>query len=262
MSKSFILLATQRTGSSWVQEMLNSHPQLKVYNELFLPDARGTPIWEPRDVEFATSFVEASATPPAIITRRYWTIIYLRRLLDQRGPQVVGFKYMYDQVPHSPEVLVYAAVKRVRVVHLIRWNLLDTVISVKMALASRLYHLPTDGRPPIPWLASDQADVRIRLDPGELVAELTKLARERRIVRSWLRLTRTPVLEVQYERLVAEPSRFAEILRFLGVADREDPNLSSGLKKLRSAPREDVIENFSEVEATLAGTSFEAFLCA
>jgi len=259
MATSFILLATQRTGSSWVQEMLNSHADLKVYSELFLRDASGMPMWEPSDVEFAASFVAGRAGAPAIVTRRYWTVRYLRRLFDQ-GTQAVGFKYMYDQVPHSPEVLAYAAVARVPIVHLIRKNLLDTVISSKLALASGLYHLPTDGRPPIPWLASDREDVKIRLEPGEVIGELSRLAREHRIARSWLRVTRTPTLEVEYEELVADSHQFGRVLSFLGVPNPDASRLGSGLEKVRTEPRSHVITNFSELESTLAGTPFEAFL--
>jgi LPS sulfotransferase NodH len=256
----FILLATQRTGSSWVQEMLDSHPALKVYSELFLPDARGIPLWEPSDFEFAASFVEGRARPPAIVTRRYWTVVYLRRLFGQDDDRIVGFKYMYDQVRHSPEVLAYAAAARVPVVHLIRRNLLDTVISSKLALASGLYHLPADGRPAIPWLASERDGTRIRLDPDEVVAELRRLARERRRVRTWLRLSRTPAIEVEYEALVADPSRFGPILAFLGVADPDPSRLASGLTKVRTDPRADVISNYPELESKLSGTAFEPFL--
>jgi LPS sulfotransferase NodH len=260
MATPFILLATQRTGSSWVQEMLNSHPDLKVYSELFLAGALGMPLWQPNDIEFAESFVDARAHPSGLIARRYWGVRYLRRLFDQDGCRAVGFKYMYDQVRHSPEVLAYAALSRVPVVHLIRSNLLDTVISSKRALATGLYHAPTDGRPPIPWLASDQTDVKIRLDPNEVVGELKRLTRERQLVRAWLRLTRTPTSEVQYEALVADPSRFGSILSFLGVPSGDVPLLGSALKKLRTEPRSEVVANFSEVESTLAGTPFEGFL--
>ncbi|HEY1593543.1 MAG TPA: Stf0 family sulfotransferase [Solirubrobacteraceae bacterium] len=259
---SFILLATQRTGSSWVQEMLHSHPSLKVYSELFLPDASGMPMWEPSDVEFAASFVGGRARPPTLITRRYWTVAYLRRLFGQPGELSVGFKYMYDQVPHSPEVLVYAAATRVPVVHLIRRNLLDTVISAELAASSGLYHLPADGRPAIPWLASERGEERIRLDPDQVVAELTKLERERRRFRRWLELTRTPTVEVEYEALVADPSRFGRVLEFLGVPDPDPSPLECGLKKVRTESRADVIANYPELEATLSATPFAAFLTA
>jgi LPS sulfotransferase NodH len=256
----FILLATQRTGSSWVQEMLNSHPDLKVYSELFLPDARGLPLWEPSDFEFARSFVDARARRPRIVTRRYWTLAYLRRLFDQGISEKVGFKYMYDQVRHSPEVLPYAAVARVPVVHLIRRNLLDTVVSSELARASGLYHLPTDGRPPIPWLASERTEVKIRLEPREVMTQLTRLTRQRRRVRSWLRLSRTRTFEVEYEALVADPSRFGTILAFLGIQDPDVSVLGSSLKKLRTEPRSQVIANYAELESTLTGTPFETFL--
>jgi LPS sulfotransferase NodH len=260
MPRPFVLLATQRTGSSWVQEMLGSHPELKVYCELFLIDARGVPLWEPNDIEFAASFVEARAARPALLTHSYWRIRYLRELLYQEGPQAVGFKYMYDQIPHSPEVLAYAALARVPVVHLVRRNLLDTVISAKRARASGVYHLPSDGRAQIPWLSSDRGAVSLRVDADDVLSELRRLHRQRQRMRRWLRLSGTPTCEVEYERLVGDRGEFGRVLEFLEISEPDVTLLDSALEKVTTERRSEMIENFSELEAKLAGTRFEALL--
>lgn len=260
MTRGFILLATQRTGSSWVQEMLNSHPDLKVYNELFLRDAEGVPIWEPSDVVFANTFLAERARGPARLTRGYWTMRYLRYVYNQPDVRGVGFKYMYDQVPHSRAVLPYAAIARVPVVHILRRNLLDIVISAKAALASGFYHLPSDGRPDIPWQPSSQVDQRITLDPSEVLEDLTRLSHERRRFQRWLRLTRTPTCEVEYEALTVDRSQFGRILAFLGLPAEQAELLNSGLKKIRSSAQAETITNFSDIERRLRGTPFQSYL--
>lgn len=258
MAQPFILLATQRSGSSWVQEMLNSHPGLKVYPEMFLIEARGTPMWEPNDYEFAGSYLESRAQRPRILTQRYWTVRYLQGMFDQHDVAAVGFKYMYDQVAHSPDVLLYAAARRVRVVQL-RRNLLDVVISMQLARASGVFHVSTDGRQQIPWVQGDPGEHRLRLDPAGTLAELRRLEREHHRASMWLRLTRTPTLEVDYAQLTADQDAFKPILRFLGVSD-QTTELGSALKKIRSTKRTDVVANYDELAAGLAGTPFAALL--
>lgn len=260
MAAGFILLATQRTGSTWVQEMLNSHPGVKVYNEFFLRGAKGTPQWKPNDIEFANAFLEERARPPKAVTRRYWTVKFLDRIFDQPTVRVVGFKLMYDQALYSPEVLLYAAVRRIAVIHLVRRNLLDVVVSSKLAEASGIYHIATDDRAPLYREAAALTDLKIRLDPAEVIRTLTWLAREVRMVRAWLRMTRTPTCEVEYEELVAAPMLFGGILTFLGLEHGAASDLRSALQRRNTLPRAEVIENFAEIERSLSGTQFESFL--
>lgn len=259
MSRGFIILATQRTGSSWVQEMLNSHPQLKVYNELFLRDATGVSIWEPRDMEFANTYLARHPRGPGDLMRDYWTVRYVRRVFNQPGRYAIGFKYMYDQVSHSRAVMPFAALARVSVVHLTR-NLLDVVISSKLALSNGMYHFATDGRPPIPWHRSTPRPDQLELDPDEIFAELSRLSRECQRFRRWLRMTRTRTCEVAYEELVAGPSAFGRILAFLGLPAEDATRLSSGLRKIRAAPQSETIRNFADIERRLVGTAFEPLL--
>jgi len=256
----FILLATQRSGSSWVQEMLGSHPAMRVYTELFLAESRGFPMWEPRDVEFIDSFLEPRVRWPKAVTRPYWTVRYLRQLFDRSDVSAVGFKYMYDQVRRSRAVLAYAAARRIRVIHLIRGNLLDTVISAKLAGATGLYHLAADGRPPVPWWPSKKVESVVHLEIPELVAELERLTRERRRIRAWLTATRTPIYEVQYETLAADQAAFAPVLEFLGMPGGEASLLTSGLQKLQTRAHANVVENYSQVREALALTPHRTFL--
>lgn len=258
MAGRFVLLATQRTGSTWVQEMLNSHPDLKVYSEMFLSYATGMPMWEPRDVEFANTYLQARVRRPARLSRHYWTIRYLQRLFDQSEIGAVGFKCMYNQIKPNPAIAAYLASAPVRVVHLIRRNLLDTVISARLAEAGGVYQLASDGRPPIPWSPTEIQRLKVRLEPDRTLADLRRLSRERDWIRLALRLLRIPTCEVAYEDLVHDNRGFGRILRFLGVGG--EVQLHSGLRKLNAQPPSEVVENFQELESALSATRFERFL--
>jgi LPS sulfotransferase NodH len=258
VATAFILLATQRTGSTWVQEMLNSHPDLKVYSEMFLSYASGRPMWEPNDIEFANTYLEARARRPARLSRHYWTVRYLQRLFHQPGVGAVGFKCMYNQLRPNPAIAAYAASARVRVVHLVRRNLLDTVISAKLAEARGVYQLAGDGRPPIPWSPTEVNEAKVWLEPAWTVAELRRLSRERDWIRFALRLLRVATCELVYEDLVRDPRQFDRALRFLGVASGAE--LHSGLRKLNVHPPLEVVENVQELESALSATPYERFL--
>jgi LPS sulfotransferase NodH len=52
MSTRFIVLSTQRSGSTWVIDTLNSHPMVTCYSEVFLQDGSGKPRFGARDLEF------------------------------------------------------------------------------------------------------------------------------------------------------------------------------------------------------------------
>jgi hypothetical protein len=71
---------------------------------------------------------------------------------------------------------------------------------------------------------------------------------------------RFQALELTYEELLADPRRTATLVAaFLDVA-AEAWRPASSLVPMNTAPRQDVIENFGEVEAALAGTRFSWML--
>lgn len=259
MAKPFILLATQRTGSTWVQEMLNSHPSVRVYSEMFLSYASGMPMWDPKDVEFVNTYLEARVRRPVRMSKQYWTVKYLQRVLGQRDVGAVGFKYMYNQIRPHPSVLAYAALKRVRIVHLIRRNLLDTIISSQLADVSGVYHVANDGRQPIPWAPETFTEMKLTLDPDWTLRELHRLSRERALIKLTLKAARVPTCEAIYEDLAQDRARFDQLLRFVGVDGSAD-QLKSGLQKLNTQPATKIVENIGELRSALHGSPYERFL--
>lgn len=260
MSSPFIILAGQRTGSTWVQDMLGSHPEAKVYTELFLPDARGRPMWAPNDVDFLSTFLDRQNGRSGGTARLYHTVRYLNLLFDQQDVRLVGFKCMYDHARHNPVVLAYAALRRVKVIHLVRHNLLDIAISTLLAQATGVYHLASDQRPAVPWWRSERVDASVRVDVGGLTEYLARLDRQRSRVRSWLGLLGIPSYEIEYEQVTSDPAQFGAVLEFLGLPATDAPRLQSGLERVRTRRQSDVIENLDEVRRALTGTSYEAFL--
>ena len=237
-----MIFATQRTGSSWVSSMLGSHPAVETFGELFQHGAK-------RENAFP-AYVERHGGRRSRFARPGLTFGFLNDLYAPRpGIEATGFKLMYQDVKEHPYVLAYIARRRVRVVHLLRTNLLDIVVSNDTARARGRFH------------ASDEQveQVAVPVDPDTIVSRLETLDRKVRLARALLAAVRAPRLEVSYEELVAEPARWSDVLRFVGVHDPAAA-LTTPLKKLNTLRKDATISNYGEIETVLRPTRFAAFL--
>ncbi len=251
----FVLLTTQRTGSTWVRTSLNSHPAIASYGELFLEWGRGFPSgaqFAPLDVEYFESRLRRDADSVGPVSRARCCRAYLDELYRSPRPErAVGFKLMYSQVRRNPALVAYLLASRVRVIHLSRDNLLDVVISGAAAAARGQAHAAAED--------SVRA-VTVRLDPEATRRRLAGLERRVAVVRVALRASRLPTQEMLYERLRADPSGLSRALDFLGVDPRHGAGLTSGLRKLNERPRSELVANWDELERSLRGTRFAAYL--
>lgn len=245
----FIVLATQRTGSTWLVDMLDSHPAIAAYEELFLPPEAHHETWGHGDREFFYAYYARRAGRRWPLNRLFWSLRYTDEVFSPTfATDAIGFKLMYGQLRAFPWLLAYVVLRRIRVVHLVRTNLLDLVLSRETAEARRQYHA----------LASDTINQSVvQLQADQLVSELERLEQSVNRMRSLLSGLPVPRLEVSYEELAVDEGALARVLRFLNVAPRP---LTSRLTKLNSDTRQELIGNYEEVERALLGTRFEQFL--
>lgn len=240
----FVVLTTQRNGSTWVMSVLNSYVDIVAQGELFLPRPRSPETrW---DSGFAYHrYVEAGGLGhrPQSVFR------YLDAFFAQS--EHVGFKLMYSQLRRYPEILAYLLRNRVRVVHLVRENHLDVLISfaVKREIG-KAHVLAGQDRPPDPAV-----DLPVR----SLLRRMRWLQFKHDTARQMLRASGLSHLEVTYEGLVRDPGRFDDILDFLGVATAsERPH--SNIQKTRLGGQKDVIANYDQVVRALGRTRFASLL--
>jgi len=242
----FVVFTTQRSGSTWVMSVLNTYDDVNAQGELFLSRPRSP---EKRwDSDFAYSrYVESKAEHGNIRPRSVFR--YLDTFFAQGAH--VGFKLMYDQLRAYPEILVYLLHRRVRVVHLVRENHLDVLISFALKREiGRAHVLDAKDRPREPT---------VELPTASLVRKLRRLQFKHDAARRLLRTTRLPHVEVTYEELVRDPGRFDRVLEFLGIsADGREPR--SHILKTRVGGQRDVVANYEEVERALASTRFAGLL--
>lgn len=242
----FVVLTTQRNGSTWLMSVLNGLENVTAQGELFLgrprsPDRR----WDsgfayPRYVESRAQ--HGSLRPLSVF--RYLDSVY-------RSPGAVGFKLMYSQVRAYPEIVSYLIRKRIRVVHLVRRNHLDVLISfaVKREIG-RAHLLSPEDRP---------RDVGVDIDTTSLVKDLRRLQFKHDVGRKLLRASRLGHVEVAYEDLVREPRHFERVLEFLRI--RADQGLpESNIVKTRLGRQSEVVTNYEAVRAVLLNSQFAGLL--
>lgn len=258
--KRFVVLGTQRTGTTLVRTSLDSHPDIRCHGEVFVvgrwPErfTRRKPYTEPDGY-----WAYRRASLPARLASFLQPDRTVARFLDDLyagNESAIGFKLMLTEAQRFPAAVRYLKANRVAAIHVLRRNLLDVMISRRMARTTGVYHRHADTTP-----ASDgrpaRAPLRLTLDTGRLLRDLEAIAEEDR---RWQELAydQLPFMRVYYEDFVASrDARSKELLDFLGVAPRP---LSSPLRKVVESDWRQVVVNPQGVEAVLRGTTFEHLL--
>jgi LPS sulfotransferase NodH len=235
----YVVITSSRTGSTWLIDILNEVPGVASYGELFLGHGRLAPA------------IATRADYPRFCESRprqcSWRPISVWAYLDQlfQLHRHVGFKLMYSQLRAFPEVIPYCAFRRIRVLHLIRRNLVDVIISDELAKATGQSH--QSGEP--------GGSPMVYLDPATLVQRLRVRDRSVNRARWLLRLSTCRCLEVGYEKLTEGAGEFARIQDFLGI-EGELATVRSKLSKRGRQEHSKAIINYGEVRQLLSSTRF------
>lgn len=246
-SRKYIVVTTQRSGSGWLLERINNVPGAQGNMELFYPEPRRAPPKAgcndfKRYVETGDRF--RNGRRPASV------FAYLDALYERPG--TVGFKLMYDQLARYPEVLAYAAMRRVSLVHLVRRNHFDIVVSMKLAGMTGSFHSTAADGP--------RERSAFVLDPADVSARVRRLARKQQLMRMLLRAVPTRVHEVGYEELCAGNEAFIELCRFLEIPGEQEDRSQSRLVKIQRSPHREIIRNYQEVRSALESAGFQHLL--
>lgn len=245
--REFVVLTAGRSGSTWVMSSLDSHPAVACYGELFHTGEhtlRAPPRGRQDYLYFPTFMAERAGTArerlraPAL-WKRYLDGLYATR----PGIVATGFKLLYLQARAHPWLVPALALRRTRVVHLIRDNPLDIVISQDMARARGEYHAEVGEEVSAP--------PRVTLDTRTLMRRIRREELKITLGRRAVAGLALPVLELDYDRLVSDPSgQFARVLGWLGAPDA-DAGIRSQVQRLNEATYRDSIDNYDQVERAL-----------
>jgi len=229
---SFAILCVGRVGSEHLVSLLDSHPDITCFSELFAP-AWGVE-WQK-----GTLSVPHFATTPHERPASYW-----EELAAELDTPVAGFKLPWSSIEAHPGTLELIADPAVAIVRLTRRDRVAQYVSAWLAMESGVWH-STQGEYP---------EKRIKVDPAKCLEVLDRISEEEKRLDELAQGHR--VLRMAYEELVAG-CRTAELQEFLGVQPRE---LTSRYERMRERPLSDVVENFDELAAALSGTPYAASL--
>lgn len=246
MPTAFVIVGTQRTGTTLIRTSLDSHPEVACSGEVFKTGRR--PYKEP-DGYWAFCREAPLNRLRHYVARRRNCQVFLTRLLSRPGARAIGFKMMYSHALRYPQVIDYIRRGGLRVIHVTRRNYLRTLISRDVARLTGVYHR-TAG-------SATSSRESITLDPSTLVQRLQNVSREEQ---AWDELLRghSAVHKLSYEDFVESRAAVTQgLLQFLELGYA---TLSSTLEKLNPSDLRQLIRNYDEVEAVLKPTPFHSLL--
>lgn len=237
----FMVLGSQRTGSTLIRTSLDHHPRLKCSGEVFLFPGDGEDSY-PRYLSASTA-----RTILHYLWRSRPVFSFLDLLYSRPGYDAVGFKFMYSQARWAPYrvpmVLDYARRHKVRIIHVTRANVLKTYISRVTSKATGIYH-------------SEAGKVErepVKLPVESLIRDLEKIQKEDE--RWEQRLLRYTCIKVVYEDFVnSTAAESRRLLSFLGID--EETVLFSPHQKVNPDSLEQVVSNYEQVYALLNSSAF------
>ncbi len=239
----FIILGEARSGSNFLRGLLNSHPQVMVFGEIFrFYDNIG---WEVPEYE------AHQQTPRLISLMQRDPVAFLKTRVFHRFPAsiaAVGFKLFYYHAQDSRRIIWNHLKERrdIHIIHLKRKNSLRTLLSRKKAHMTDKWTNLTGPEPDA---------LSIELSPAEC---LEQFVWTRAMWREYDDFFRDhPRMDLFYEDLMADHEREGRrVQEFLGVSLRR---LRPNTYKQARLPLPEAIVNYAELKNHFKGTEWAVF---
>ena len=235
--RGFIVLSGPRSGSNLFRDCLNQHESIRCFGEIFKTRPIGKKRWEQLSAgggELTKQLARLHQTDVVA----FWKMILEKYRVDK---PVIGAKLFYRHRRHDP-LWKYFASSRTPIVHLVREELIDSYLSLKLAKASWVWKQEQGAKPPTEY------DRNIAIDLSRFE---TYCRRSHKHFDSAKALFKdNPYHRVTYEGLAKDrATTMSAVYSFLGLPNQET---SPRLTKQLSRPRETVVSNWSEVAGFIA----------
>lgn len=237
----FVLLGRSRTGSNFVRGLLNSHPQIIAYGEVFKTNER---------VEWGLDEYPGTAGELEMLQRD--PTAFLEQALFRGYPNeiaAVGFKLFYYHARENGLEALWPyleAHNEIRVLHVKRRNMLRTHLSRARAVQTDRWANVSGER---------EAEQPITLDFNACLDDFTQTSQWEADYDRFF--SAHPKYDVIYEDLLADFNQQAtRIQDFLGVKRMK---LEPDTYKQSQKPLSQAIANYQELKEKFAGTRWEKF---
>jgi len=271
-ARSFVLVGSQRSGTNFLREVLNTHPNLAVHGEVLWPYPHPS-IWH----NYVRTAVSRAMPPVLAADATALVDDYFVYLADDtmrghphkaKNLRWVGIDIKYNQLRHiapliqdlmaPPFLLGYFRERRVPILHLHRRNVLHQALSMVIADQRNVYH-DYQGR---------GFDERITVNPKTVIDRCHWIRAERDLFRELGK--DLEVLELAYEDvaaacdgveagkpLAAGDAPLAQIAVFLKVPSTFAR--PGSISKVIDKPYRDVLANHAEVVRQVEQSEFREF---
>ncbi|KAF8766113.1 hypothetical protein HU200_007609 [Digitaria exilis] len=239
----FAILSMQRSGSGWVETLLNSHPNISSNGEIFSVKER-----------------RSNITAITKTLDKLYNLDWYSSAAKNECTAAVGLKWMLNQglMKHHQEIIKYFNRRGVSAIFLLRRNLLQRYVSI-LANAHDSAMKQLNGTHKAHVHSKDEAEILAQykptIDKKMLITELKRSDKLAADAMASFKNTRHIVL--YYEDVVRNRTKLIDVLDFLRMPKRK---LSSRHVKIHTKRLRDHIDNWADVNNTLTGTRFESFL--
>jgi len=245
--KKFVILSTQRSGSTLLVTYLNQHSNITCYKELFSftppeknPNYSRAGYKEYIHRNYSRKFL-------SFLNKNFLIENYLKDLYGFGSSDAVGFKLMYNQLKHKTPLKKWLQKRDVYVIHLIRENLLKTLSSEEIAKKNQKY---------VSKSSKVQNNTSVHINTREILSDLQK--RKSKIESH--KLNKKEYYEITYEDITNNTKETVKsILSFLNL-EKVDVDLEDKIHKQNPRSLDRRIDNYNEVVKKLTNTEFEVLL--
>jgi len=208
----FIILARSRTGSTFLEKLLNDHPNIQCEGELLN---------------------NLSGRSPKNIINSFFSN-------KQTSTLAAGYKifYYHPNDSDSEEVWnLHLKLKNLKVIHLKRSNILRTVLSKQIASKTKQWSINNNSEK----IPIEQKQIKLSID--ESIEEFEK-------TRNWendfdLKFKNHSLIEITYENLTSNTQKELEkVANFLKV--KPFKTFKTSIKRQNTEPLEQIITNYQE----------------
>ena len=247
--RSYVIFTTQRTGSTWLCDILYNHRNIKSYTELFRinPDV-DYPRFGHTDVMLYERFLKSASLLDKLFFKEYLYREYLKKLTSKTETAhqclSVGFKLMHSQEQRNKGLWKYLATNTDNFIHLKRRNLLDRAISKVYMESTGIAHANESD-------SDKESKPKGSLNVKKVLNELKKDTLESKAIAAKIAtLPRDKFITIYYEDLDENlEATLKNLYTFLEVPFQV--HSSSFRKLINETPREYVL-NYDVIESTAA----------
>lgn len=249
----FVVFGIQRTGTTLVASLLQSHPDIFSLGELFDDkekiSKRGIQTYKLHLKNFFPYINYSSGQSREIIYQ------YLDEIFFKEDFDAVGFKLMLNQAKLFPPVLYYLKENKFKIICVFRENLLKTCISRLRARRSGIY----DSTQQI-YDKTKCLEFKMNIPVEALLKELKSVTNQDREQKKIVPNLDLEFTTVTYEKLLeSRREEMKKLLTFLGI-NTKNIELKTPLEKVSPSKLKNSVENYEEIVQAIRNTPYATYL--